>query len=1020
LDIIEVSDNGVGVPVACRPFLALPHATSKLRAWDDLYRAQDGHHHTTTNHEETSDTQQRPLGFRGEALFALAHVCQSLVILTRTADQGLAQKMEFGRDGVMRPESVSFQPRKVGTTVAAVRLWDALPVRRADLKRRLPAQRKRLVRLLRGYAIFGVGVQFHLMEYVPQSQNAASGGGATDYREQTLLATPAQTRELAHTISAVLGAKFLTPLAPIAVDLSGILVDDDDVETAYPVAAASRTPTRRRVCHMQGYLSKAPHAASANAKRERGLRPEHFFCINGRPVDLPKVARLLNEAWRSLTSAGASRGQSMPSCVLVFTLPNHCIDVNVSADKREVQFAQEAKLLELVQEGVLRFWQAQSDGQFTAAPLSLSVAAPQSPPQPSQGGLPPLPAGAMPPGRFNRRYAFSHDVKSIRLQHEFDDGRQKHGDEVLVGREMDGSDAQDVEESGTETLPNSFPEHDGTQQVLRHDDETGDRVQTPAKERTDDARDATEANAKEDEDSRSRKKQRTSLAVSVTDSEATVLAHNVTPSPVATKPTLTLHLPELSALSPPTPESEQKLWRRARRRFNQVSSDHSDQGEEEDEADHTAQEKESGAKGSGPGGAAAARRTTFLNQFRSSRASSTKHTNATSQPIDDSASHRLERFGFRTEQVTKKGTEQEKAEGEGSAAQKSPQSPSCAPEEERPRRRKVSFPPSTVENPNDVMAEQETANKEVCWDGFGSTQAIADAARTERLRMRDRKRSLREIESRAVPDAAEGIISLNKGDFESMEVIGQFNMGFIVAKSRDSHLWILDQHACDEKYNFEKLCQETVINEQRLIAPMPLELSSSEESCILEHMDIFEKNGFRFNYDPSQPPRHRFSLIGLPHSGARNGRKAVQFGKDDVSALCAVLSGDESHGDEIGGGTGADGSGMYGNNAVRRYAGRGNDTSDRIIARLPKAVAMFASRACRSSIMIGKALSHQEMDKVVKKLEHVEHPWNCPHGRPTMRHLGDLTAVLADDERKVTETIGNATVTLLSQEEEEC
>lgn len=35
-------------------------------------------------------------------------------------------------------------------------------------------------------------------------------------------------------------------------------------------------------------------------------------------------------------------------------------------------------------------------------------------------------------------------------------------------------------------------------------------------------------------------------------------------------------------------------------------------------------------------------------------------------------------------------------------------------------------------------------------------------------------------------------------------------------------------------------------------------------------------------------------------------------------------------------------------------------------ARLPEAVAVFASRARRSGIMIGKALSNHEIDKIVK------------------------------------------------------
>jgi len=45
-----------------------------------------------------------------------------------------------------------------------------------------------------------------------------------------------------------------------------------------------------------------------------------------------------------------------------------------------------------------------------------------------------------------------------------------------------------------------------------------------------------------------------------------------------------------------------------------------------------------------------------------------------------------------------------------------------------------------------------------------------------------------------------------KGDFENLRVIGQFNKGFIMCTlNNDSDLFILDQHACDEKFNFETL-----------------------------------------------------------------------------------------------------------------------------------------------------------------------------------------------------------------------
>lgn len=49
-----------------------------------------------------------------------------------------------------------------------------------------------------------------------------------------------------------------------------------------------------------------------------------------------------------------------------------------------------------------------------------------------------------------------------------------------------------------------------------------------------------------------------------------------------------------------------------------------------------------------------------------------------------------------------------------------------------------------------------------------------------------------------------------------MQIIGQFNQGFIITRL-DSDLFIIDQHASDEKYNFETLQQNTVLKNQKLI-----------------------------------------------------------------------------------------------------------------------------------------------------------------------------------------------------------
>ena len=57
------------------------------------------------------------------------------------------------------------------------------------------------------------------------------------------------------------------------------------------------------------------------------------------------------------------------------------------------------------------------------------------------------------------------------------------------------------------------------------------------------------------------------------------------------------------------------------------------------------------------------------------------------------------------------------------------------------------------------------------------------------------------------------------------------------------------------------------------------------------------------------------------------------------------------------------------------------------IPRPSKVRKMFAMRACRSSIMIGKALTRHQMYNVLGHMGELDKPWNCPHGRPTMRHL---------------------------------
>ena len=223
--------------------------------------------------------------------------------------------------------------------------------------------------------------------------------------------------------------------------------------------------------------------------------------------------------------------------------------------------------------------------------------------------------------------------------------------------------------------------------------------------------------------------------------------------------------------------------------------------------------------------------------------------------------------------------------------------------------------------------------------------------------------------------SAEERLSLNvsKGDFSRMKVVGQFNLGFILATRYpytnrtdesapprvDDELFIIDQHASDEIYNFERLQAQTVVQNQRLVVPRTLELTAIEEEIIMENAEALEKNGFSVEVDDSgdEPVGRRCRLVSLPMS-----REAV-FDTRDLEELLALLADAPS-----------------------------SSSSASLVVRPSKVRRMFAMRACRSSIMVGRGLNMKQMIGVVRHMGEIDKPWNCPHGRPTMRHLMTLNA----------------------------
>ena len=82
VDVIQVRDNGHGIPSENRPLLCRRHCTSKIRDLDDL-----------------KDVGGKWLGFRGEALASMAEMSGTLAVTTKVEGEAVAMILMMGKDG---------------------------------------------------------------------------------------------------------------------------------------------------------------------------------------------------------------------------------------------------------------------------------------------------------------------------------------------------------------------------------------------------------------------------------------------------------------------------------------------------------------------------------------------------------------------------------------------------------------------------------------------------------------------------------------------------------------------------------------------------------------------------------------------------------------------------------------------------------------------------------------------------------------------------------------------------------
>ena len=847
-------------------------------------------------------------------------------------------------------------------------------------------------------------------------------------KEVVKLRTTTGAQKIEQTVSSVLGSKFLHGMSPITVDFSKIIQQEGNWS-------------------LNGLVSKAGDVIA---------RESQFFSINDRPVELPKISRILSEVWRSLGL------KKRPACIFRLNLPNSTFDVNLSPDKRQVLLTEEERICELIQAAVMDLWNGQRDGKFiqggVAMPSSNSKTSAQKRENPSaisNSVVKEVPVQSAPTkGRARQTESLNEPEKGLDSSAPIANGKvpsdhsESNNEPNTLASKMDPPKRK-ASNPYRKTAPDALPSAQSESNNEPHED--AQRSNAPSKRSAPNPNKKTgKVNSACDDHGSGNKPSEQSLQEGkapvctppspsfakipqskTTASKTTAALQHKEISPVADKDLAsaeanaqsttnqTVRIKSSLASEEKVSDKEKQQWAEVQQRFRQ--QDRSQQNEILSLHHPITPEARKESTDESP----KKKKWTLEDYAFTPVEKNTRERTKRQRSVPEIDAQNPPQRKRQSQGTTKSVTN-------GSSVQTSYASAASKVQRESSQKPKNSVIRSALPNSslqralsaaNDDESDSDSVPDEVIWTSFKGTSEIVATSRKRRLELEKQRQELRAVRRRRLESSEEGAsgeddqINLNKEDFDKMEVIGQFNLGFILAKCEKNHLWIMDQHACDEKYNFERLCNTTVIHEQKLLAPMPLELSPSEETCVLDHMEIFEKNGFRFNYEADKAPRHRLSLTALPHSGARDGRKGVQFGKEDVSALCAILGVTDGSAFSQDGGTGVSGDGMYGNNAVRRYAGNSSQLTqqqdEKAIARLPKTIAMFANRACRGSIMIGTALSRKEMEDILDRLKGVDHPWNCPHGRPTMRHVSDVLSGVLDDAKRSLGRIALATTSVM-------
>jgi DNA mismatch repair protein PMS2 len=967
LDSVEVQDNGNGISPANYESVALKHYTSKLSSYEDL-------------------STLRTFGFRGEALSSLCALSNFHLVTAQADEVPKGKRLDFELSGKLKSTTVVASQK--GTTASVEGLFEQLPVRRKELTKNIKREYGKAVGLLHAYACISTGVKLTVKNAMPKGRNAtvfATNGNAT-------------TKE---NIANVYGAKTLLALVPL----------DLDFEFQPPGTQKKVDDTVLSKVSIRGHISRPVYGDG------RQTPDRQMFFVNARPCGLPQIAKAINEVYKSFNVSQS------PFIFADFRMNTNAYDVNVSPDKRSILLHDSAALVEKLKTCLIELFEQQEQTmpqsllQNSKLPAfkQLTVCRESSV---DSAGSPHPDASEAKPGRPPTRNSHP-DVgqdeiedrsEPSRLLHDFfrhqtstreettSNGLKSNTEKTQRAKEKmakaiadrleaaEGVNEHDDDDEVVSLASSSHEDLEGTIETIRVRDfnermaeqqrkpervkpstETSEEAAIPS---ISPARQSDQWNLVQNAFDRMRPKRPVAETAETAETAVITVGDKTVMTVVGSQRPNKVQIQESDSVSkrakrlkttpkvlPLVQQSSQNL------RHFAAPGTQGDDGNLREQSVSESKIEEVGIK------------------LRHNGDDSGSETEGDAQPNE----HKLNLAG----KIVERNTGREATDGDDSDGDYVDEAEKKAEEETRVADLiRAAEESSAHPSKDNIKRINRVLKSGLSKDSTTAllTRLDASAVKVEG-HMKWMQRIFRAMQSSAKALEGESIsaeseeerlaLTVSKHDFARMHIVGQFNLGFILAvrppessqssgvnATKSDELFIIDQHASDEKFNFERLQADTVVNNQRLVHPLVLDLTAVEEEIVIENVLALEKNGFVVEVDTSgdQPIGQRCKLLSLPLS------KEVVFDTRDLEELIHLLAESPTVG------------------------------PDSMVPRPSKVRKMFAMRACRSSIMIGKTLTGKQMSTVIRNMGMIDKPWNCPHGRPTMRHLMSLNAFDVWDE----------------------